>query len=256
MLNVYARLARLKRKRKKRIEINKLKNGNEVTCPICKSSFKAFAPYGSKQRENACCHTCGSLERDRLIFLFSNKKFDLYKKDQATKKILHFAPEKSFYDIFSVLETLDYTPCDLEPEIYDFANKQTVKKVDITAIPFDDNSFDFILCNHVLEHVPDDQLAMSELYRVMKTGGNGIFQVPIDYQREITYEDWSITLPEERVKAFGQRDHVRWYGQDYKTRLEKAGFKVTEDDFVNQLSLNEQRKLGLMASELIYHCQK
>ena len=115
--------------------------------------------------------------------------------------------------------------------------------MDITDIPFEKDTFDFILCNHVLEHVPDDKLAMSELYRVMKKGGNGIFQVPIDYGRATTYEDWTITTPEERKKAFGQHDHVRWYGQDYKLRLHEAGFSVHEDDFVKKFSSEDIYKI-------------
>lgn len=97
---------------------------------------------------------------------------------------------------------------------------------------------------------------MSELYRVMKKGGSGIFQVPIDYNRDETFEDFSITSPKEREKAFGQHDHVRLYGKDYKTRLENAGFRVTEDDFVKGFSTSEQTRYGIRDSELIYYCEK
>ena len=108
----------------------------------------------------------------------------------------------------------------------------------------------------MLEHVVRDDVAMKELYRVMKTGGSGIFQVPIDYNREKTYEDFSITDPKEREKAFGQHDHVRWYGKDYGKKLEHAGFNVVVDDFVNSFSQEEIFRYGLIPTELIYYCLK
>jgi hypothetical protein len=108
----------------------------------------------------------------------------------------------------------------------------------------------------VLEHIPDDILAMRELYRVMKKGGWGIFQVPIRQTLEKTYEDFSITDPKEREKAFGQNDHVRWYGQDYKDRLKRVGFNVTEDDYVKKFSPNEIFQFGLKPTELIKYCVK
>ncbi len=233
-------------------KVEKEYGGNEVTCLICNSSFKEFGPFGLRERKNARCHNCGSLERHRLLWKYLNDK-------RITGKplsILHFAPERVFYDKFAVSKNVKYFPCDLVPEIYSYAGPVKVIKADITQIPFDSNSFDFILCNHVLEHIPDDSLAMSELYRVMKNGGVGIFQVPIDYDREKTYEDFSITTPEGRLKAFGQHDHVRWYGRDYKDRLASAGFDVTEDDYVSTFSKEDQYRYGFLNEEKIYFCKK
>jgi len=233
-------------------KIEKAYEGNQVTCIICNSNYREFAPYGVKNRKNARCHICGSLERHRLLWkYFIDKK--LFNKPMS---ILHFAPEKVFYNFFSTSKDIEYFPCDLMPEVYNYKGKTKIIKADITSIPFDSNSFDFILCNHVLEHIPDDKLAMSELYRVMKDGGMGIFQVPIDYNREQTYEDFSITTPEGRLKAFGQHDHVRWYGRDYKDRLAKVGFQVVEDDFVKTFSEKEQFKYGFMNSEMIFSVKK
>lgn len=226
--------------------------GNKVTCSICNSSYKEFGPFGLKKRKNALCFKCGSLERHRLVWKYLNDK-NLLKKPLS---ILHFAPEKVFYDIFSKSRDIEYFPCDLMPENYNYSDGTKIIKADITDIPFESNCFDFILCSHVLEHIPDDNLAMSELFRVMKNGGFGIFQVPIDYSREKTYEDFSITNPKEREKAFGQHDHVRWYGKDYINRLEKVGFQVTEDDYVITFSEVEQFKYGFMNSEKIYYCKK
>lgn len=171
-------------------------------------------------------------------------------------RLLHFAPEQCFYDILSRQHNIEYLPCDRTPEFYKFKGAIEVQRVDITQMTFQDNYFDIILCNHVLEHIPDDALAMAELKRVMKKDGWGIFQVPIDYDRATTYEDFSVTTREERLKVFGQEDHVRWYGRDYKDRLQTAGFIVTEDDYVGQFSSEEVFQFGLMSSELIYHCKR
>ncbi|MEH6535818.1 MAG: methyltransferase domain-containing protein [Psychroserpens sp.] len=239
---------------KKRQYVNSI-IGKDVHCPICKSEFKFFADYGIQIRANALCHNCNSVERHRLLYLFIESKFNFFKAD-TERHILHFAPERFFYNIFKDIDNVKYSPCDLHPELYNFDKNVLVEKADLTKIPFEDCTFDFIICNHVLEHVPDDKLAMNELFRVMKKGGAGIFQVPIDYSRERTYEDSTITAPEERLEAFGQHDHVRWYGQDYKSRLEQAGFNVIENDFVNSFTPSDQYKYGLMNSELIYYCEK
>jgi len=158
--------------------------------------------------------------------------------------------------MFTRNEHIDYVGCDLSPQRYDGKGKFKIVKVDITSIPFGECTFDAILCNHVLEHIPDDRLAMSELYRVLKVGGWGVFQVPIDYARETTYEDSSITDPVEREKAFGQNDHVRWYGRDFPDRLESAGFTVSEDNFVMTLSKSDRTRYSVMETELIYYCTR
>lgn len=196
-----------------------------------------------------------SLERHRLLWKYLNKKTNFFNTGK-TIRLLHFAPEKQFYDIFSRNKNIEYIPCDLFPEYYNFQGEVKIAKVDITNIPFANGYFDVVLCNHVLEHIPDDRLAMSELFRVMKKGAWAILQVPIDYNRETTYEDFSITTPEGRELAFGQNDHVRWYGRDYKERLTETGFKVTEDDYVKTFSPEDLFHYGLLASELIYYCEK
>lgn len=246
-----------------RIVINKYKayraykiyKGNDVLCPICNSSFKKFAPFGTSKRESRKCHNCGSLERHRIIFLYLNEKFNFFNNNSKDKiRLLHFAPEKMFYNIFSENNGIEYTACDLFPKQYN--GKTKITKADITKIPFEDNSFDFIICSHVLEHIPNDRLAMTELCRVLSKNGNSILQVPIDYNREKTYEDPNITSPIERLKVFGHPDHVRYYGKDYKTRLESCGFIVNEDNYISTLSKNDIFKYGLIESELIYHCKK
>lgn len=227
--------------------------GSTVHCTICGSHYREFGPYGNFGRKNALCFHCGSLERHRLYWLYFNNKLKLLEKEIS---VLHFAPAKILFEKFSSLSNIKYTPCDLNTNLYNYKNGPEVVKVNIESIPFEAESFDFILCSHVLEHVPNDKLAMSELFRVMKKGGAGIIQVPIDYKREFTYEDATITDPLERTKAFGQHDHLRMYGRDYKNKLEGVGFKVVEDNFVNTFSSDEQYRLGLSNSEFIYYCSK
>ncbi|RDY59914.1 class I SAM-dependent methyltransferase [Flagellimonas nanhaiensis] len=233
-------------------EVEQIYKGNKVTCPICNSSYSEFGTFGKRTRKNAKCHKCGSLERHRLVWCYLNKKRIL----REGMSILHFAPEEVFYNIFSKLDYIEYFPCDLKPDSFTFEGNIPIAKVDITDIPYKTNAFDFILCNHVLEHIPNDERALSELFRVMKEGGSGIFQVPIDYSRETTYEDFSIKTKKGRMKAFGQHDHVRWYGRDYVDRLSNAGFMAEEDNFVQEFSEEDQFRNGFEKSERIYFCSK
>ncbi|MEP5615486.1 MAG: methyltransferase domain-containing protein, partial [Flavobacteriaceae bacterium] len=136
-------------------EVQQCKKWNQnlgVLCPICNSSFEIFENFGVTKRANARCKNCGSLERHRLLYFYLTEKFNMFKDKNKPTRILHFAPEKMFFDKFVKNEAVQYTPCDLHPKKYNFDGKTKVLKVDITNIPFEDNSFDFILCNHVLEH--------------------------------------------------------------------------------------------------------
>jgi SAM-dependent methyltransferase len=226
--------------------------GDNVFCPVCQQSFSNFAYYGP--RPKAKCPNCGAVERHRLMWKYMNEKTN-FKEWNMDTHVLHIAPEAVFHKVFSALP-IHYVPVDLFPEDYYFKEGVKVQKADITAIPFEDNSFDVIICSHVLEHIPDDALAMREMYRVMKHGGWGIFQVPIDYSLQETYEDFTITSMEGRKKAFGQEYHVRWYGNDYKDRLAKAGFKVNVDRYIETFSDEDMEKYGFEANELIYYCEK
>jgi SAM-dependent methyltransferase len=229
--------------------------GNKVTCPICMSTFKSFAAYKPSKRKNSRCINCGSLERHRLQFLYLTEKTDLFKPNNNLK-LLHFAPEKPLYSAIAKCGNIEYTKCDLSPRSPDFREISDVQKVDITNIAFDDNSFDVILCNHVLEHIEDDHAAMKELYRVLNKNGWGIFQVPIKHRSEKTYEDFSITGSRQRKKAFGQHNHVRIYGRDYTERLKNAGFTVVKDDYATSLSEADRIKYGINPREVIFLCKK
>lgn len=128
--------------------------------------------------------------------------------------------------------------------------------MDLTMTPWRDASFDAILCNHVLEHIPDDRQAMRELFRVLRPGGWAILQVPMDTRRATTFEDPTIVSPKARERAFGQADHVRIYGLDYKARLESVGFVVSVDPFVRELPVAVRTRFALTPEEDVYFCVK
>lgn len=215
--------------------------GNKVECPVCGSKFRKFLPYGNIGAVNRLCPKCLSLERHRLMWLYLRDKTEFFTKNL---KVLHIAPEQSFHKRFRKLTNLDYTTADLVSPLADL-------HFDIMNIPLNDNSFDVVICNHVLEHVPNDIDAMKEIYRILKPGGWAILQVPINPEFEITYEDSSITKPKEREKAFGQYDHVRWHGRDYQTRLETAGFKVDKFSVSEEFDASIIDRMRLDRSEVL-----
>lgn len=223
--------------------------GRNVWCPCCKKAFRKFLPFGVIKRSNAKCPNCGALERHRLQILFLEQKTSLFTEPV---NLLHFAPESFFFNRFSNSSNLRYFPVDLYPNKYPAGTNF----VDITNINIGDIEFDVIICNHVLEHIQGDKKAMSELYRVLKPGGYAIIQVPLDKRRHTTYEDFRIVDPKEREKAFGQSDHVRVYGKDYKNRLEEVGFKVTVDRFTKSFLEKDILKYGILKEEDIYVCRK
>lgn len=221
--------------------------GNKFTDPIDGNTFRAFLPYGyNKIRNNVLSPSTYSLERHRLLWLYLKNETSFFK---AKLKVLHFAPESALMNQFKKLKNLSYDTIDLNSPIADI-------KADICDLPFLDNSYDFILCNHVLEHIVDDNKAIRELYRVLKKNGIGIFQVPIDYNRDTTFEDFSITNKKERNKLFGQYDHVRIYGLDFFDRLQKAGFLVEKCEYTSKLSKEDIIKFCLPKKEIIPICRK
>lgn len=221
--------------------------GDTYTDPIDGKSFKRFLPYGyGEQRPNVLSPSTLSLERHRLLWLYLKNETDFFHKPL---KVLHMAPEQCFLSIFKKMKNLDYTTADLYSPIVDV-------KADILDLPFDDNEFDLVFCNHVLEHIEDDSIAMKELFRVMKPGGMGIFQVPQELAREVTYEDPKIKTPEDKAKHFGQYDHVRIYGKDYFNRLRNIGFNVEEVNYSKTLSPDLVKKYCLAKGEILPVCFK
>ncbi len=224
-----------------------LLKGDKFTDPIDGKSFKMFLPYGyGTQRNNVLSPSTLSLERHRLLWLYLQNETDFF---TAKKKVLHFAPEQAFYKLFRNQKNLDYTTTDLLSPLADV-------KADICNLPFSENQYDVIFCNHVLEHIPDDTKAMKELFRVLKTGGMAILQIPQDLKREKTFADDSIIDQKERAKIFGQYDHVRVYGQDYFNKLRSIGFTVIEEDYTSKISPELVEKYCLAKGEIIPVCFK
>ncbi|MDR6966898.1 SAM-dependent methyltransferase [Flavobacterium arsenatis] len=237
--------------------------GKKYTDPIDGKSFRTFLPYGyGTQRNNVLSPSTLSLERHRLLWLylknetkffkptpFSVSEVVLQRRDANKLKVLHFAPEQAFYKLFRNQKNLEYTTTDLFSPLADV-------KADICDLPFEDNTYDIILCNHVLEHIPDDTKAMQELYRVLRPGGMGIFQIPQDLNRKVTFSDDSITDPKERAKIFGQYDHVRIYGRDYFDKLRSIGFTVIEEDYTKKILPELVTKYCLAKGEIIPVCFK
>lgn len=222
--------------------------GSAVKCPVCNRSFQKFLPYGRiNPRQNALCPNCLSLERHRLIWLYLQEKTNFFK---SKLNILHIAPEACFIHRFEKIHGDQYITADIESPL-------AKVKMDIHEIPFNENKFDVVLCNHVLEHVRDDIHAMREINRVLKPGGFAILQVPFfNPVPAVTFEDNSVTDPREREKIFGQDDHVRKYGTDYPQRIQQAGLIAIEDQYVNELPDTERKHYGLVKGEIIYKAVK
>jgi SAM-dependent methyltransferase len=226
-----------------------LLRGNTFVDPIDGKGYRTFLPYGyATQRNNVLAPGTLSLERHRLLWLYLQNETDFFTA-VTLKKVLHFAPEQEFHKRFKKQSNIEYTTTDLLSPLADV-------KADICNLPFPDNSYDMILCNHVLEHIPNDKLAMQELYRVMKPGGMGIFQIPQDLQRATTFTDDSITDPKERAKVFGQYDHVRVYGRDYFDTLRSIGFTVIEEDYTQIIGAEKVKLYGLAQGEILPICYK
>jgi len=248
-----------------------LLKGSRFTDPIDGKSFRMFLPYGyGNQRNNVLSPSTLSLERHRLLWLYLQNETDFFqseldsdspvtqkkriklRKDAETSsalKVLHFAPEQEFYKRFKKQTNIEYTTTDLLSPLADV-------KADICNLPFEDNAYDIIFCNHVLEHIPDDTKAMQELFRVLKPGGMGIFQIPQDLSRASTFTDDTIIDQKERAKIFGQYDHVRVYGRDYFDKLRSIGFKVIEEDYTHKIAPELVEKYCLAKGEIIPVCFK
>jgi SAM-dependent methyltransferase len=225
-----------------------LYKGNNVECPVCQKHFRTFLPYGYvNQRENVLCPYDLTLERHRLMWLYLKNESVFFTKSNLD--VLHIAPEQCFYKLFKNQKNINYLTGDLESPLADL-------HFDLHNIPLQENKFDVVFCNHVLEHVTDAKQCMSELYRVMKPGGFGIFQVPQDFTREVTYEDPSIVTPEEREKHFWQYDHVRLFGLDYPEWLRSVGFTVEEYNPQKNFNLEKIERYRLMKNEILYIARK
>ncbi len=218
--------------------------GRGRRCPVCGTRRRKFLPYGYVvSRADALCPRCLSLERHRLLWLWLQRESGLF---EQLPRLLHVAPEVCLMRHLTRAYShrpADYVTADLESPLADL-------HFDIQSIPLEDESFDVIFCNHILEHVADDRLALKEMYRVMRRGGWGVMLSPVDLDRAETFEDDTITDPKERTRIFGQYDHRRIYGRDYADRLRSAGFEVEDIDYASHLTEQERRLYALPADHL------
>jgi SAM-dependent methyltransferase len=215
-------------------------------CPVCGKDSRKFGKFGIVPREDAVCMHCGAGERHRFVWLYFCRMTNLF--DGKPKKMLHVAPELCFEFKLRKYLGQGYITADS-------TNRRDMVRMDITNIQYPDSYFDVIYCSHVLEHVQDDKKAIREFYRVLKQDGWAILLVPIT--ADTTFEDSSIVDPSERLRVFGQEDHVRRYGTDYIERLREAGFKVKVSRVSDLFKPSDIVRMGLTpASGEIYYCYK
>jgi SAM-dependent methyltransferase len=223
--------------------------GNNVECPVCEKSYRKFLSYGSSvaHREGVLCPGDLTLERHRLMWLYLKNYSSFF--TSAKLNVLHIAPEQCFHEKFKTQKNLNYLTGDLVSPIADL-------HFDLHHIPLENNRFDVVFCNHVMEHVEDPLQCMKELYRVMSVGAWAIMQVPQDFSREETFQDSSITSEADREKYYWQKDHVRLFGKDYPDYLRKAGFEVEEFHPTKELGQDLVKRYRLQPSEVLYISRK
>jgi SAM-dependent methyltransferase len=217
--------------------------GDSVVCPCCDGHFRRFIRrYGS----DALCPRCLSLKRHRLLWLYLRDRSEVRSGDIS---LLHISPEEALERRLRALPRVQYVSADLNPSSIE------IMRADITNMPFAEGTFDIVICNHVLEHVPDDRKAMGELHRVLKPGGHAYMMHPVSTSQERTDEDPTVTDKAERRRRFGQDDHVRRYGRDFIQRNEEAGFEVTVEEYSRTLSDDAVAKY-VLGNDRIYVCRK
>jgi SAM-dependent methyltransferase len=244
-------------------------SGSNYYCPVCNYNAAKFIDGGVKSavfekydvvgggfRKNLICPSCLSSDRERLMYLFVEKTLKEIKQanNNAKVSIMHLAPEHQISAWLLKQPGVEYTAGDKFTKGYEYPD-YTID-LDILKMPFEDNKFDLLICNHVLEHIPDDMAAMKEIQRVLKKGGIAVLQVPLAYGLETTAENPAVVSEAEREEKYGQYDHVRLYGLDYSKRLEKTGFKVvitSPNEFINANNMN---KYSVNAKENVYSAIK
>lgn len=213
-----------------------------VYCPIARRTFRRFIHL----RGDLISPSNGARSRQRLIWTYLLNELRIL---DVPRTVLHIAPEFCFREILRSTPGLTYVAGD--KMVQGYGRQSDLVELDITQLAFGTDRFDLILCNHVLEHVPDDATAMGELFRVLKPGGVAVVTVPIDDRREKTFEDPSIVSPTERKRHFGQWDHVRWYAPDIADRFATAGFRVEMNKYGQRFPAEEYARLGLCDDTLI-----
>jgi SAM-dependent methyltransferase len=221
--------------------------GSKYVCPCCGWKLRAFTAGGVSlnERELSYCPRCNSKARHRRIWLFLEERTNLF-SDRL--RLFEVAPKFSFARRFRKMSNLYYVAGDLQ------RHPETTLRMDVTAAPISSNSFDALICVHVLEEVMPDRLAMGEIFRLLKPGGWAVVTVPTN-MNALTYEDPSITSAAARARAFGEPAHVRVYGYDLADRLQACGFEVTVD-LAENVPVEKRSRYGLRDDENIFFCRK
>ncbi|MGZ4847133.1 MAG: class I SAM-dependent methyltransferase [Halobacteriota archaeon] len=257
--NAYGELRRLYRR------LNAwLYQGERFHCPVCERGFRAFKPFGADvavardlrmvslgHRDASMCPGCASKERDRAIALYLARRSDWFR--QSPRAILHIAPEEGLGSFLHMLPNVSYLSGDLCPED---SPTPAMRRIDVTQMPFEERAFDLIVCSHVMEHVKDDRQAMREALRVLKEGGVAFLQVPYSPSLKETREDVAVIEAADRLRLYGQVDHVRLYGVDYADRLREVGFTVAVRGMVDLFGEEVVHKNGLTLEENLFICSK
>ncbi len=223
--------------------------GSSITCPVCKHSYSYLRTFNG--RPNAMCFHCRSLERDRSLFLYLTKKTNLFSKPT---KLLHFAPEISLYPVLKKTSTIDYTTADLMVTLNSFLQVIPDYEMSVTDIKFDEDTFDVIICNHVLDDVDDDHKALEEFYRVLKPGGLALLSVPLNTLGQTIDFDETEAKKQLRKQMNISAENQRSYGMDFKSRVERHGFLVTAVTAIDLLS--EWKENAVRKEDVIFVCLK
>lgn len=241
-------------------KVNRL--GKNKTCYICQNTFFYFLPYANgiklssfiqdlkiigSDRKNFSCPYCWSHDRERHLFMYIDT-LSLWK--ELTGRVLHFAPEKHLSRKIEGIQAEKYVKADL------YSEDKAVEKIDITAIPYPDDYFNFLICNHVLEHIDALETALSEIYRVLNKGGMAILQTPYSSILANSFQDKNINTDILREKFYGQNDHVRVFGQDLFDKLEAIGFTLKLQKHKDVLSAFDSVKFGVNRDENLILVEK
>lgn len=222
--------------------------GTKYYCNCCGKTFRKFLMYGNVPRQNAACPYCNSTERIRLLLYYLENETSIF---QENRKILHFAPERMIEKKIKKTNNKNYITADINP-----ANADQI--IDITNIPFEENSFDFVICSHVLGHVHNEPKAIDEMYRVLKPRGTALILTLIDRNNQLTYENPLVKNAEEKLEHYTEPDLERLHGLDFKQRLQRGGIIIKGIDY--SLYFDEEDKikfsLGNKDRELIFKCVK
>jgi SAM-dependent methyltransferase len=211
--------------------------GSAVQCNVCNKKLRKFIQLKNKE---LLCPACGSLPRDRRLYELLSSQYLM-----KGAKVLDFSPARCLYRILKSNKDIEYTSTALAGDF------MADKNYNITQIEAPIDSYDLIICYHILEHVDDDKKAMQELVRILRPNGTCLIQTP--FKQGDIYENHSITSPQERLKHYGQEDHVRIYSADgLRKHLAKVGFEVTIREFNDESGNN----FGLKNNETILICTK